>query len=572
MKKNILNKKILIPVIIIISVLIVAVYIGFESKTKDVKKEVSFTEMSETEKAKRIKEREELEKQRKEQLGEFYVALPELGKEHETTKVKAKALYLSANVAGAGFNEENVDYYAKYILAISGQSGEAPDASRLNQISKLEKALAICKSTEINALVIDIKNDDGLVAWNSNIGIVNQIESNWSTPMKNYDILMEYMKKNNIYSIARIVAFKDPYFAKQMAAHAIQLNAGGVYKDKAGNAWVNPFDQYIWKYLVAISEEAALRGFDEIQYDYVRFPDGAKYYNPITEFPGRNGLDKDEGIEAFLKYASNELKPYNVNVAADVFGIITHSWDDKPEDIGQTWRKIANSTDYICPMIYPSHYGSGNYGFAVPDQHPYEILRLAVMEAIERNAAQKDPAIIRPWVQGFTATWVNGHINYNASAMASQIVACAELGVDEYIVWSASNNYDPMTFFYQDKINKNIRKSGEDILARTPEAALRKYLDAEKSRRYNTLYLLTPIGSRNADYDAFVTDTEKKDISLKSYELAGVEKNSDGTYTATVKGSYSSASAGTTAAKEVKYTIVLEKDVYKIIEPEIKFE
>jgi len=572
MKKNILNKKILIPVIILILAIAVAIYAVNAGKTKNVSKEVSFSEMSEAQKAKLIKDREELEKQRKEQLGEFYVALPELGKERQKVSVKAKALYLSANVAGSGFSEENVDYYAKYIMAISGQSGETPDTSRLNQINKLEKALAICKSTEINALVIDVKNDDGLVAWNSNIAAVNNIHSNWSSPLKNYDKLFEYMKNNNIYSIARIVAFKDPYFAKQMAAHAIQLKTGGAYKDKAGNAWVNPFDQYIWKYLVAISEEAASRGFDEIQYDYVRFPDGAKYYNPITEFPGRNGMDKDEGIEAFLNYASNELKPYNVNMSADVFGIITHSWDDKPEDIGQTWRKIANNADYICPMIYPSHYGPGNYGFSVPDQHPYEVLRMSVMEAIERNAAQKDPAIIRPWIQGFTATWVNGHITYDAKTMASQIVACAELGVDEYIVWSASNTYDPMTFFYQDKVNKNIRKAGEDILARTPEAALLKYLDAEKSKRYNTLYLLTPMGSRNADYDAFVTETEKKGVTLKSYELSGVEKNSDGTYTATVKGSYSSAGAGKTTAQEVKYKIVLEKDVYKVIEPEIKFE
>ncbi|MEL7657457.1 MAG: putative glycoside hydrolase, partial [Bacillota bacterium] len=303
----------------------------------------------------------------------------------------------------------------------------------MSEINKLEKALGICEATEINALVIDIKNDDGVVAWNSNIDIINQIKSNSSAPFKNYEKLMNYLKEKNIYPIARIVAFKDPYFAEVKSDHAIQLKSGGIYKDYSGKMWVNPFDDYVWKYVLAISKEAALRGFQEIQYDYVRFPDDAKTYNPITEFPGRNGRDKDEGIEDFLKYAKSELEPYHVYMSADVFGIITHSWDDKPEDIGQTWRKIANQADYICPMIYPSHYGPGLYGFNVPDQHPYEIVRLSLLEAIERNAAEKNPGIIRPWIQGFSAPWVKGHIDYDAKTISVQLAASMELGIDEYI-------------------------------------------------------------------------------------------------------------------------------------------
>lgn len=567
MNKKLFTKKIILPVLII-AIAITSVFIAHAEKSKNQKKELSFEELSKSEKEKLIKAREELEKQRKEQLGEFYVALPELGDDRKKVAVEAKALYLSENVAGSEFSEENIEYYAKYIKAISGQSGETSDTSRLNQINKLEKALAICKSTEINALVIDIKDDSGMVAWDSSIGLVNQIKSNSAAPFKDYTKLLEYMKKNNIYAIARIVAFKDPYFANHMSDHAIQLKSGGVYKDKAGNAWVNPFDEYVWKYLVAISEEAALRGFDEVQYDYVRFPDGAKYYNPITEFPGRNGKEKDEGIESFLKFAKEELKPYNVNISADVFGIITHSWDDKPEDIGQTWRKIADNVDYICPMIYPSHYGPGNYGFEVPDQHPYEVMRMSVMEAIERNAAEKNPGKIRPWIQGFTATWVKGHIDYSAPVIASQIAACAELGINEYIVWNAANNYDPMTFFYQDKVNKNIRKSGEDILARTPEAALKKYLDAEVNKYYSTLYLLTPIDLRDQDYDAYAAEIEKNNTILNSYQISGVEKNNDGTYTASVKIVYTSKDTGAKTEKEEKYKIKLENNVYKIVEPE----
>ena len=518
---------------------------------------------AEQEKAEQLAARQTLEEQRKTEYGEFYVPLPAVGQEPELTTVKAKALYLTSNVAGFDFKEEDVDYYADYIRLISGQSNKPADTSRLSEINKLEKALGICEATEINALVIDVKNDDGVLAWNSDIGIVNQIKSNASAPFKNYQKLMDYLKKKNIYAIARIVAFKDPYFAGMESSHAIQLKSGGVYKDRAGKMWVNPFDDYVWKYVVAVSKEAALRGFQEIQYDYVRFPDDAKKYNPITDFPGRNGRDKDVGIEDFLKYAKAELAPYHVRLGADVFGVSTHSWDDKPEDIGQTWRKIADQVDYICPMVYPSHYGSGFYGFSVPDQHPYEVVRIALQEGLERNAAEKNPGIIRPWIQGFNAPWVKGHINYDAKTIASQMVASNELGLDEYIIWNASNTYDPMSFFYSGRISPNVRKSGEDIAARTPQVALDRYLDAVKYKKYSVMYLLTPAAERPEDYDAFVSQIQAAPSGLSHYQILGVNKNDDGTYTASVSTEFNSAT-GSAIKSESQYKIALEKDIYKI--------
>ncbi len=543
---------------------------GNESVQQDNTKEDSSIE-AETTQETLLKEREALEVERKKTLGEFYVPLPELGKEPERKTVKARALYLTANVAGFDFEEKDIDYYVDYIRALSGESGKPADKSRMDDINKLEKALAICKATEVNALVIDIKNDDGLVAWNSDIEVVGQLKSNWNTPLKNYDKLMAYLNQNNIYKIARVVSFKDPYFAKTMPEHSIQLKTGGVYKDRAGTSWVNPFDKYVWQYIVAVSKESALRGFDEIQFDYVRFPDGAKTYNPITEFPGRDNRDKDIGIEEFLKFASKELEPYNVNLSADVFGFITRSWDDKPEDIGQTWRKMANQTDYMCPMIYPSHYGPGLYGFDVPDQHPYEVSRLAVMEAIERNAAQKNPGKIRPWFQGFNAPWVKGYKNYDAKAISDQIVASMELGVDEYIIWNATCNYEPMSFFYKERLNKNIRKSEEDVMNRTPEAALTRYFTAEKNRRYSHLYLLTPIANRQEDFDAFVLDVEKTMPVLKKYDILSIAKVENGEYVATVNGEYSS-NEGTAKMQEAKFKIVLENDIYKVVKPELVWE
>jgi len=520
--------------------------------------------------AQKIEERRVLEEQRKLDLGEFYVPLPSLEVPNDLVTAEAKALYVTSNVAGFEFNLDDIEYYKNYILALSGQSGQSVDESRLDQVNKLEKILGIAEATEINALVIDVKNDEGLVAWNSDIEIVNSVGSNWNSPLKNFENLMTYLKEKEIYTIARIVAFKDPYFAKNNPDHAIQLSAGGVYKDKAGFAWVNPFDDYIWKYVVAVSQEAALRGFDEIQYDYVRFPDNAGHYNPITYFPGRNDRDKDEAIRDFLLFARESLKPYNVHVSADVFGVVTHSWDDKPEDIGQTWRMIANSTEYICPMIYPSHYGSGFYGYAVPDQYPYEIVRTALLEALERNAAQKDPAIIRSWYQGFTATWVKGNILYEEDAIGKQIAAGVELGLNEYIIWNASNTYYPLSFFYEDKVNKNVRVEGEDILERTPEEALKRYLDAQIFKRYSHQYLLTPIDKRSEDYDIFSESIKSTEIVLKNYEVLSITKNEDNTFTALVNANYSSTQ-GKATLENASYTIILEKDVYKVIQPELSW-
>lgn len=520
--------------------------------------------------AQKIEERRVVEEQRKLDLGEFYVPLPSLTEPNDLVTVEAKALYVTSNVAGFEFNLDDIEYYKNYILALSGTSGQSVDESRLDQVNKLEKILGIAEATEINALVIDVKNDEGLVAWNSDIEIVNSVGSNWNSPLKNFDNLMTYLNEREIYTIARIVAFKDPYFAKNNPDHAIQLTAGGVYKDKSGFAWVNPFDEYIWKYVVSVSQEAALRGFDEIQYDYVRFPDNAGHYNPITYFPGRNDRDKDEAIKDFLLFAREALEPYNVHVSADVFGVVTHSWDDKPEDIGQTWRLIANSTEYICPMIYPSHYGSGFYGYAVPDQYPYEIVRTALLEALERNAAQKDPAIIRSWYQGFTATWVKGNILYEEDAIGKQLAAGVELGLNEYIIWNASNTYYPLSFFYEDKINKNVRVEGEDILERTPEEALKRYLDAQIFKRYSHQYLLTPIDKRSEDYDVFSESIKSTEFVLKNYEILSINKNEDNTYTALLNANYSSTQ-GKATLENASFTIILEKDVYKVIQAELNW-
>lgn len=521
----------------------------------------------EDEKAKLEAEHQALEEQRKLDLGEFYVPLPGLYDGVELETVVAKGLYMTANVAGFDFVEADVDAYIAYIQAKA--QGQAGDEASIENVNKLERILAMAQATEINTLVIDIKDDRGLVAWDSEIALVDQIGSNWVTSWTNPSQLLDYLESKNIYSIARIVAFKDPYFAEKFPEHAIQLQAGGVYIDKAGYSWVNPFDEYVWDYLIAVAQEAALRGFDEIQYDYVRFPDNAKYYNPITEFPGRNDRDKDEAIEQFLLKAQTALEPYQVHVAADVFGVITHSWDDQPEDIGQTWLKIAQVTDYICPMVYPSHYGSGFYGFDVPDAHPYEVIRMALQEGLERSAAQDNPSIVRSWLQGFSAPWVKGYIEYDSAAIKEQIRALKSLGLEEYIIWQSSNKYE-FEAYLPDSTPIPTQKEGVDVMDRSPEDALKRYLEAQIFKRYSHLYLLTPILERPADYDQFYLEETANNPQLKNYEILRIEAQADGTYLASVNATYVS-DLGKAVLESASYQITLENRVYKITQPELNY-
>ena len=496
------------------------------NEQKEDNKEEMTEEEKKAEQEKKIAERAALEEQRKKELGDFYVPLLPLDDEREIEKVEAKGLYVTGNVAGMPVDKANVEMYAEYIKALYENNSSKINElkSKVDKLNKFEKILGIAVATEINTLVIDVKDDNGLMTYKSDIAIVDQVGANQNVRIKDIKGLMELFNEYDIYPIARIVTFKDKNFASNRTDHAIQLKSGGVWRDNKGVAWVNPYDKFVWNYNVAIAKEAVLNGFKEIQFDYIRFPDNAKKYNPITDFPGRDGRDKDEAIEDFLEYARQELESYKVNIAADVFGVITKSWDDEPEDIGQTWRKMAKSIDYMCPMIYPSHYSTGWYGYEVPDQHPYGVLSAALKEAIERNASLENPPVIRPWIQGFTASWVKGYIKYNPKEVRLQILAGKELGINEYLVWNASNVYDPLAYFPIEEENNVIAPDKrqdieKDLIGRTPDSVMKDYLSAEKNKVYSKMYLLTPIDDRVFDYDEFRTSIESLNLKLVKFDV-----------------------------------------------------
>ena len=193
--------------------------------------------------------------------------------------------------------------------------------------------------------------------------------------------------------------------------------------------------------MICVAEEAVDVGFNEIQFDYVHFPtSGGINLDERLDYRNTLGESKTKAVQDYIKYAQESLYDKEAYLSADVYGWTSTATNDV--GIGQHWEGISNVIDIISPMYYPSHYGAGNFGFEVPDAHPYEVMNRATEDAIQRNANIETPAKIRPWIQSFTAGWVEGHISYTIDRVNDQIRALKELGIDEYMLWNSSNRYN----------------------------------------------------------------------------------------------------------------------------------
>lgn len=304
----------------------------------------------------------------------------------------------------------------------------------------MENLIDLIDSTELNAVVIDVKNDEGIITYQMDLQTAQEMGACVSY-IRDMEGLMEELKEHNIYTIARIVCFKDPYLAEHNPELALKKADGSNLTDANGLTWVNPYQEEVWEYLTDLALAAADIGFDEIQYDYVRFPVGndaesADYEVDIQSYP------KEQVIRDFLDYAAERLHERGIPVTADVFGTIIGS-DIDVKQVGQDYVGLGGTVDVLCPMIYPSHYGNGVFGFDVPDAYPYETVYQALLASKSELAgiADDDRAVVRPWLQAFTATWVNGHIDYGGDEIRQQIQAVYDAGYEEWILWNASNRY-----------------------------------------------------------------------------------------------------------------------------------
>jgi hypothetical protein len=315
----------------------------------------------------------------------------------------------------------------------------------VSSTTKLNHYIELANNTELNSYVVDIKDDDGYVGYESQVPAVRDV-GGW---MEKYDVdkVLKAFHDNNIHVIGRIVCFKDPVLSSQKPELAIKDKRGGLFKSRNTDGkmitWLNPYEKGSWSYLTDIAKEAVEKGFDEIQFDYIRFAnDGAKQNMDFSAYTEA----KDKAINDFLDYARKELP--GLVLSADVFGIICESPGDT-EGIGQNLESIGKNIDYISPMAYPSHYAYGqivnNVAFPKPDLDPYNVVYNTLVKAKNRIAAVEGyKAGVRPYIQDFTASWLKKgyYQTYGPEQVRQQIKAVYDAGYDQWILWDALNTYD----------------------------------------------------------------------------------------------------------------------------------
>ena len=292
----------------------------------------------------------------------------------------------------------------------------------------MESLYEIARDTEVNAFVIDIKDATGYLSHRTEVPLAHEIGATEERRIRDLPALLDRLEAEGIYPIARIVVVKDPLLSAFHPELAVQDTAGGVWIDSKDIVWLNPYNEGVWKYHVDIAREVAEMGFPEIQWDYIRFPDAPASDLGRAVFEGSEDLPRAEAIRGFLTYAKEELSDLPVRSTADVFGVTTSFRRDI--GIGQLWERFIDVVDVALPMVYPSHYWEGSFGYRDPNARPYEVVRGALRDALRRSERVSGAGLTRPWLQDFTL----GQPVYGAAEVRAQIQAVYDVGIQEWMV------------------------------------------------------------------------------------------------------------------------------------------
>ncbi len=314
-----------------------------------------------------------------------------------------------------------------------------------------ESALALAKETEINSLVIDVKGDRGVITYKSSIPLASEIGAQRLVIIKDIRGLIQSLREKGIYTVARIVVFKDEVLGSARPDLTVKTQDGRIFHDRENLAWVDPSRKEVWDYNINIAVEAAQNGFDEIQFDYVRFPDrkGLLFAVANTE------ENRVKYISGFLGEAKRRLAPYNVFVAADIFGYV--SWNLNDTQIGQKIEQVASCVDYISLMLYPSGFQFGIPGYRNPVAHPYEIVSLTLKRARERTNIPASR--FRPWLQAFK-DYAFDRRHFSGPEIRSQIKAADEFGSGGWMLWNPKNIYKSDGLKKERVSNNTTRQDG----------------------------------------------------------------------------------------------------------------
>jgi hypothetical protein len=302
---------------------------------------------------------------------------------------------------------------------------------------KMWQLIDLAKKSEVNALVIDVKDDRGFVLYKSRVPLAIEIGADTNSAMthKRLRAILDSMTAHRIFPIARIVVAKDPLLASKKLEWAIKRRDNlQPWLDKNGKPWLDPHQREVWQYAADLAKEAYDLGFSEVQFDYVRFPDEKRLISEST-YPLANGRVRAQVIREQLGFVRSYLKPTGMPVTIDVFGLTATDTTDM--GIGQRWEMFVDQADVVLPMVYPSHFAPGTYKLGNPNAHPYATIDHAMKDVIRRTANVPNAAKIVPWYQDFTL----GPPHYYAEQVRAQKKAGYDNGFQSWILWNPGSRY-----------------------------------------------------------------------------------------------------------------------------------
>jgi len=290
------------------------------------------------------------------------------------------------------------------------------------------------KNSEINSLIIDVKDYTGMVAFDTQSEKI-KAEGSEEIRVKDMREFIEELHDADIYAIARITVFQDPHYAKKHLNIAVQKKNGTLWKDRKGLSYLDPGAKEYWDYIIEIARASEAAGFDELNFDYIRFPSDGNMSDIAFPVSGTRAKDKPAVLDEFFAYLDQSLSDLPTPISADVFGMVTTNTDDL--NIGQLLEPIAKHFDYVAPMIYPSHYPAAFHGYKNPAAHPYEIVKIAMESGVARlQAPTSTPTKLRPWIQDFDLG-----ADYGVAEIKAQKQAIYDSGLTSWMSWDAANKY-----------------------------------------------------------------------------------------------------------------------------------
>ena len=350
--------------------------------------------------------------------GQFHIKSDE-----KTYFVKAygyRPYKLDANATETTIQVEPINVKALY-LTFWGAS---------NNSKTHKKILKIIQETEVNAIVVDVKNEYGSTSFLTGFEQANSYGAQTNRTNRNIAKFIQKMKENNVYTIARIVTFKDELQASNNPDYAIKDVKGEIWRNHDGMAWVDPYDTRSHDYAISMAEEAAKVGYDEINFDYIRFP--AKADLKLSKEHTQENRVK--AISDFLITAQDRLRKYGVFISVDTYGNICWSKDDN--GIGQTVSALAKHADYLAPMLYPSGFSSGSFYVKYPSEHPYKVIYRSISNIKDRIDTKR----VRPWLQYFK-DYTKPKLEYKKHEIREQIRASEDINTSGWMMWSPSSKY-----------------------------------------------------------------------------------------------------------------------------------